>query len=83
MNSHSNYKFGSGNALANLQVLAGNVKNTLENFMNSSDRTLEEKHVPLDEKENKEILDFAKAMWAAMIDADNFSIKITHDGYLK
>ena len=86
MNTH-NYNFGSGNAfkssLKKLQMVAGNVKNTLENFMNSTDVLLDEKHVQDDDKDKKEILDIAKDLWEAMIDVDDFSIKITHDGYLK
>ena len=77
------YTFGSGNA-KRIYLVAGNVKNTLENFINSTDVQLDEKHVPVEgDKEKKEILDIAEVLWEAMIDVDNFDMKITHDGYLK
>ncbi len=72
------------------------VLKTMETFMNSPDREIESDHVPtlwlnhatkslepVDATLSDLALRDAKAAWEVMADAENDSLKIPHDGYLK
>jgi F-box protein, helicase, 18 len=62
---------------------------TLKNYLNSSQRTILNQHVPgIDHSHhafiNKvEVVELAKAIWKRMKDVDDREVGMSHDGYLK
>ncbi|KTS76438.1 DNA helicase [Pseudomonas oryzihabitans] len=72
--------------------LARDVVNTLNTFMASSDMALDGRHftrfegrglTPLQERRVTQVVGLAISVWKRMIDLQDKSVQITHDGYLK
>ncbi|MDR6680176.1 UvrD-helicase domain-containing protein [Pseudomonas oryzihabitans] len=72
--------------------LARDVVNTLNTFMASADMSLDGRHftrfegrglTPLQERRVTQVVGLAISVWKRMIDLQDKSVQITHDGYLK
>lgn len=80
--------FNLPNTKQNYQLVS-DVMSTVNTYMASADEQIERKHLPSDEKKDKNIvpgdavLQYARQTWQKMCNLDDPSLGMVHDGYLK